>query len=100
MRDVFDAVVGTLPAKPPGLGAFALSSAGALEGFLTDVWLSVVGRGDSRCDFSYPDFEVGWRAMASSGPLRGAMNVKENRPRVIQRNLAAWIALYRSSRTQ
>jgi SAM-dependent methyltransferase len=75
MRDVFGAVVGTLPAKPPGGGPFALSSAGALEGLLTEVGLSVVGRGDSRCDFSYPDFGVGWRAMASSGPLRGAMNV-------------------------
>ena len=74
MRDVFGAVVGTLPAKPPGGGPFALSSAGTLEGLLVDVGLSVVARGASRCDFSYPDFEVCWRAMASSGPLRGAMN--------------------------
>jgi hypothetical protein len=74
MRDVFGAVVGTLPAKPPGGGPFALSAAGTLEALLTDVGLNVVARGESRCDFSYPDFEICWRAMASSGPLRGAIN--------------------------
>ena len=74
MRDIFVAVVAALPAKPPGGGPFALSAPGALEGLLADAGLSVVARGESRCDFSYPDFEVCWRAQASAGPLRGAMN--------------------------
>ena len=74
MRNVFGAVVSTLPAKPPGGGPFALSSPRTLEALLIDVGLSVVARGESRCDFSYPDLGVCWRAMSSSGPLRGAMN--------------------------
>jgi hypothetical protein len=36
--------------------------------------LKVVAIGESRCDFSYPDFDVCWRAMASAGPLRGVIN--------------------------
>jgi len=74
MRDVFAAVVGTLPAKPPGGGPFVLSSPGALEKLLADAGLNLVARGESRCDFHYPDLDICWRAMASSGPLRGAMN--------------------------
>jgi SAM-dependent methyltransferase len=74
MRDVFGAVVSALPAKPPGGGPFALSAPGTLEGLLTNAGLKVVAQGESRCDFSYPGFEVCWRAMASAGPLRGAMN--------------------------
>jgi len=74
MRDVFGAVVNTLPAKPPGGGPFALSAPGTLEGLLTNAGLKVVAQGEGRCDFSYPDFEVCWRAMSSAGPLRGAMN--------------------------
>lgn len=74
MREVFGAVVGTLPVKPPGGGPFALSSPGALEGLLTEVGLRVIGKGESRCDFCYPNLDTCWRAMASAGPLRGAMD--------------------------
>jgi SAM-dependent methyltransferase len=74
MSDVFSAVVNTLPVKPSGGGPFMLSFPGVLDRLLTDVGLDVVVRGESRCDFSYPDFAVCWRAVASSGPLRGAMN--------------------------
>ena len=74
MKDIFGAVVSTLPEKPPGGGPFALSIPGMLESLLTNTGLNVIARGESRCDFIYPDFDICWRAIASAGPLQAAMN--------------------------
>jgi len=74
MRDVFDAVVGILPFKPPR-GPFWLSTPGKLESLLEDAGLTVVERGETKCDFAYPSFEICWRAQSSAGPLQAAMRV-------------------------
>jgi SAM-dependent methyltransferase len=74
VRDVLDAVVGLFPFKPPR-GPFWLSAPGKIEGLLSDAGLTLVERGESRCDFTYPSFEICWRAQASSGPLQAAMRV-------------------------
>lgn len=73
MRDVFGAVISALPSKPPGEGPFALSGPGMLEGLLEGGELRPLTRGAIRCDFSYPDFDVCWRALSSSGPLQAAI---------------------------
>jgi SAM-dependent methyltransferase len=74
VRDVLDAVVGLLPFKPPR-GPFWLSTPGKIESLLEDAGLSVVERGETRCDFTYPGFEICWRAQASAGPLQAALRV-------------------------
>jgi SAM-dependent methyltransferase len=74
MRDVLDAVVGILPFKPPR-GPFWLSTPGKIESLLEDAGLNVVERGETRCDFTYPDLEICWRAQSSAGPLQAAMRV-------------------------
>jgi SAM-dependent methyltransferase len=74
VKDVLDAVVGLLPFKPPR-GPFWLSSPGKLESLLADAGLSVIEHGETRCDFTYPSFEICWRAQASAGPLQAAMRV-------------------------
>jgi SAM-dependent methyltransferase len=74
VRDVLDSVVRLFPFKPPR-GPFWLSAPGKIESLLEDAGLSVVGRGETRCDFAYPGFEICWRAQASAGPLRAAMRV-------------------------
>ena len=74
VRDVVDAVVNLVRFKPPR-GPFWLSEPGKIEGLLTDAGLTLVERGEVRCDFTYPSLDICWRAQASSGPLRAAMNV-------------------------
>lgn len=74
VSDVLDAIMGLLPFKPPR-GPFWLSVPGKIESLLADAGLSVVGRGETRCDFTYPGLEICWRAQASAGPLQAAMRV-------------------------
>jgi SAM-dependent methyltransferase len=74
VREVLDAVVGILPFKPPR-GPFWLSAPGKVEGLLANAGLTLVERGESRCDFTYPSFEICWRAQRSAGPLQAAMRV-------------------------
>jgi SAM-dependent methyltransferase len=72
VKDVLDAVVGIFPFKPPR-GPFWLSESGKIESLLTDAGLNLVERGETRCDFTYPSFEICWRAQRSAGPLQAAM---------------------------
>ena len=72
VKDILDAVVGLFPFKPPR-GPFWLSEPGTIEGLLTGEGLSLIERGETRCDFTYPSFEICWRAQRSSGPLQAAM---------------------------
>jgi SAM-dependent methyltransferase len=72
VRDVLDAVVGIFPFKPPR-EPFWLSEPGKLESLLTDAGLTLIERGETRCDFTYPSFEICWRAQRSSGPLQAAI---------------------------
>jgi SAM-dependent methyltransferase len=72
VKDVLDAVVGIFPFKPPR-DPFWLSAPGKIESLLTDAGLTLVERGETRCDFTYPSFEICWRAQRSSGPLQAAM---------------------------
>ena len=74
VSDVLDAVVNLMRFKPPR-GPFFLSASGKIEGLLADAGLTLVERGEVRCDFTYPSLDICWRAQASSGPLRAAMNV-------------------------
>jgi SAM-dependent methyltransferase len=67
MRDVFAAVAGVLPHRPPGGGPFAWSADGALAKLLSETELNVIAEGGSQCDFHYRDFEAFWRAQTSSG---------------------------------
>jgi hypothetical protein len=73
MKDVFGAVISTFPSRPPGGGPFALSAPGMLEALLAGAGLRLVESGESRCDFSYPNLEIYWRAQSSAGPLRAAI---------------------------
>lgn len=73
MRDVFKAVVGTLPAPPTGEGPFALAAPGALEALLTQAGLQAYASGHADCAMSQPDAETFWRAQRSAGPLQGAI---------------------------
>lgn len=73
MRDIFAAVVGTLPQRPPGGGPFALSAPGALSGVLEKAGLRPIRTGETAAPFEYPDLATFWRANASAGPLQGAM---------------------------
>lgn len=74
VKDVLDAVVGILPFKPPH-GPFWLSESGKIEGLLREAGLTLVQRGESQCDFTYPSFDICWRAQRSAGPLQAAMRV-------------------------
>ncbi len=73
MRDVFAAVAGALPQRPPGGGPFAWSADGALAGLLTQIGLVDVAEGGSQCDFQYADFEAFWRAQTSAGNYQPAL---------------------------
>jgi SAM-dependent methyltransferase len=72
VKDVLDAVVRIFPFKPPR-GPFWLSESGKIESLLTDAGLTLVEGGETRCDFTYPGFEICWRAQRSSGPLQAAI---------------------------
>jgi SAM-dependent methyltransferase len=73
MRDVFAAVAGALPQRPPGGGPFAWSADGALASLLSDMGLSVIAEGGSQCDFHYQNFDAFWRAQTSAGNYQPAL---------------------------
>lgn len=72
-RDIFRAVVSTLPAPPPGEGPFALSKPGLLEDLLAKSGLRSRSRGAVDCPFVYANVETFWRGIRSAGPLQGAI---------------------------
>jgi len=74
-RAVFAAVVGVLPAPPPGKGPFELSLPGVLEAMFEQAGMTVVGSGTADCPFVYPDFETLWKANAAAGPFQATMRV-------------------------
>ncbi len=73
MRYLFEAVLATLPAPPPGGGPFVLSGPGVLERLVEEAGLRIIGAGEADCPFEYADFEHLWRAQRSAGPLQGAI---------------------------
>lgn len=65
-----------MPAPPPGApagGPFALAEPGALKKVLESAGLSVTGRGEVGCPFSFPNADVSWRGQASSGVTQRAI---------------------------
>jgi len=72
-RDIFKAVVETLPSPPPGEGPFALSEPGALESLIERAGLTVVSSDEVDCPFEYTDLEIAYRGQRSAGPLQGAI---------------------------
>ncbi len=74
VKDVLEAVVKLFPFKPPR-GPFWLSAPGKIEALLTGAGLTLVERGETRCDFTYPSLEICWRAQRSSGPLQAAIKL-------------------------
>lgn len=73
MRDVFAAVAGALPQRPPGGGPFAWSADGALANLLREAGLAAIGEGGSQCDFTYANFDAFWRAQTSAGNYQPAL---------------------------
>jgi SAM-dependent methyltransferase len=73
MRDIFQAVRGTLPEPPSGEGPWALSMPGRLERLLEQAGLRVVGSGIADCPFEYPDLAALWRAQRSAGVMQSVM---------------------------
>jgi SAM-dependent methyltransferase len=78
VADVLKAVGNTLPDKPPGGGPFALSAPDALNNLLSQAGLRPHGHGETKCDFTYQNFEVCWRAFSSAGPVQGAIRAVGN----------------------
>jgi SAM-dependent methyltransferase len=74
-RAVFAAVVGALPAPPPGHGPFELSPPGVIEGLMEQAGMTVVDSGEADCPFVYSDFETLWKGNRAAGPIQGAMRV-------------------------
>ena len=73
-RVVFESVRNALPEPPPGKGPFELSGPGVLEDLIRQADMDVISTGEAECPFDYPNFETLWRANASAGPFRAAMN--------------------------
>jgi SAM-dependent methyltransferase len=73
MRDIFAAVAGVMPQRPPGGGPFAWSADGVLAGLLSEAGFKVVAEGGSQCDFQYSDFDAFWRAQSSAGNYQPAL---------------------------
>ncbi|WP_205617627.1 class I SAM-dependent methyltransferase [Pelomicrobium methylotrophicum] len=73
MRHLFEAVLATRPAPPPGGGPFALSGPGVLEQLIEQVGREIIGTGEADCPFEYADFEHLWRAQCSAGPFQAAI---------------------------
>jgi SAM-dependent methyltransferase len=64
------AVMACLPPPPPGAkGTFALSEPGKMEALLGQAGLTPCASGDVSCPFEYPDDEIAWKTISSSGPL-------------------------------
>jgi SAM-dependent methyltransferase len=78
VADVLKAVGKTLPDKPPGGGPFALSTPDALNNLLSQAGLKPHEHGETKCDFTYQNFEVCWRAFSSAGPVQGAIRAVGN----------------------
>ncbi|MDM9379666.1 class I SAM-dependent methyltransferase [Chlorogloeopsis sp. ULAP01] len=74
MRDVFSGIISILPSKPSGGGPFVLSAPGVLAALIESSGLRFVEQGETRCDFSYPNIDICWRALSSAGSLQAAMN--------------------------
>ena len=79
-RHILKAVAGAMPEPPKGGGPFALSEPGALEDLLAKADISADGRDEVPCPFDYGDAETAWRALASSGPLQGAIRAAGEQP--------------------
>jgi len=73
VSDVLKAVGRVLPDKPPGGGPFAISSPEALNQLLSQAGLQPQCHGETKCDFTYENFEICWRAFSSAGPMQGAI---------------------------
>jgi len=79
-RCAYARVVGALgpllPPPPPGAsGPFALAAPGAWETLFDGAGLRVAGRGEVACPFVFDDGDAAWRAHASVGPVRRAIEV-------------------------
>ena len=74
-RHILTAVAGAMPEPPKGGGPFALSEPGVLEALLGQAEIIANGQGEIACPFDYADVPTAWRAIASAGPLQGAMRV-------------------------
>ena len=70
---VFAAVRDALPEPPPGKGPFELSMPGVLESLFDEAGLGIVETGEVNCPFTFADYEQFWVAIASAGPIQGAM---------------------------
>lgn len=67
------AVMACLPSPAPSARTFAIASPGKLEALMEQAGLTVCARGDVLCPFEYPDDEMAWKTISSSGPLVAAI---------------------------
>ena len=72
-RHIMKAVADAMPESPKGGGPFTLSEPGALEALLGRAGIVTDGRGEVGCPFDYADVTTAWRAVASGGPIQGAI---------------------------
>jgi len=78
-RHVLKAVADTLPSPPSGMGPFALSGDGILEGMMESAELKIIDSGKVNAPFRFKDFEVMWKIVSSAGPLQAARKVVGDR---------------------
>jgi SAM-dependent methyltransferase len=63
-----------MPPPPPGAGGpFALSAPGKVEALMEAAGLRPTACGYIDCPFDYPDAEIAWRGLSSSGPCQVAI---------------------------
>ena len=73
-RVFFKAIRDSLPEPPPGDGPFGLSTAGVLEGLITQAGFQVIGSEEVSCPFQYGSFEALWEANVGAGPVQAALH--------------------------